>query len=164
MARTSAHAYVKHRAKNAKRRGFLVPEKERAAGKRAPLWLKDQRSSERFGEDTEHRGIEAFASGDVPAWFLAIRPATQQEDQPGGYRTGVAGVDMWVSTDRGEIPVQVKSSAARAAQYRAAHPDGDIAIVVLHREMSDEQIRERVLAGVVRVWAARASTGKRRTA
>lgn len=148
-------SYQDHRATRAKRHGHLIPPKRIVESKPVPNWLRGIRSSDVFGQDTEHRAVEAFATGECPSWVLGIRPASAKEDRPGGFVDGVAGVDLWFSTDRGEIPVQIKSSAERAAEFRRTHPTG-IAIVVLHRDMTDECIRGRVLAAVERVYSERA--------
>jgi len=96
----------------------------------------------RFGFDLEHQVFTAFAepAAAFPPWFRAIRPATYEEDQ--------AGVDLWVTTESGDVAVQVKSSSARARIFLAAHAGQPIGIVVLHPAMTSALIRVRVLAAV----------------
>ncbi len=92
--------------------------------------------------------MAAFACDErLPEWFVSVRPATPAEDQ--------AGVDVWVSTTRGDVAVQVKSSGARARLFRERHPGMEVAVVVLHASMAAGKMRGRVLAGVYEVWVGR---------
>lgn len=148
MSRPSAASYVKHRRKIARRRGFLIPDRPVSDATPVAPHVREDRGNFRYGRDLEHRAVEAFASGDFPPWYRGVRPATEKEDKE--------GVDLWVfTTDPPPVAVQIKSSAARAALFRARHPGMECATVVLHARMTDEQIRERVLEGVGRVMWAR---------
>lgn len=136
--------YTTHRRKRAKRYGsFSLRSQPENDVSRVSAHVREVRADRRHGADNEHRVVAAFSSGAMPAWFVSIRPATFEEDQ--------AGVDAWVTTTEGDVSIQVKSSAARAAQFRAKHPDYAGVVVVVHPAMPDEQIRETVLKDVLRV-------------
>jgi len=140
-------AYQKHRAKLAKRRGYLIPEPVVDAAPKLRRTERTLRANLRYGRDLEHRAVEAFTDGEMPWWFIQLRPASYAEDQ--------AGIDLWVDTDRGSVPVQVKASALRAALFRDSHPGMEVAVVVLHLDMEDQRIRDRVLSAVERIWRCR---------
>jgi hypothetical protein len=140
--------YSKHRRTVAKRRGLLTPTPARTPG--------DNREHlNRYGLAQERRAVDVFTCADAPDWWLSIRRATDAEDR--------AGIDAWVTTDRGDVAVQIKSSTQRAVRWREEHPGIDAAIVVLHESMTDEQVRALVVrcVGIVR---ARMSDGERRAA
>lgn len=141
--------YERHRAKIAKRRGFTIPLAERCEGAPVADRLHVARANLRYGNDLEHRAVEAFTEGDLPPWFQGLRPAREEED--------AAGIDLWAITPDGEVPVQVKSSAWRARLFREQRPWLECAVVVLHMEMSFEVIRERVLSAVGLLWVKRMS-------
>lgn len=144
--------YSTHRRKRAKRYGsfFSVQQPENDVSRVSDA-NRERRSDYRRGMDNEHRLFEAFASGDFPDWFVSIRPATFAEDH--------LGIDGWVTTTDCDVAVQVKSSALRAAQFRARHPDYQGVVVVVHPAMPDEQIRDTVLKDVLRVLC-RSEKGK----
>lgn len=109
-----------------------------------PVSWREQRGrrSHRFGFDLEDRVIEAFAEAGarLPTWFRAIRPSADDEDH--------AGVDLWVTTATGDVPVQIKSSAMRARMFLDAHPGQFIGVAVVHPSMTYEKLRVLVLAAV----------------
>lgn len=149
-------SYEKHRHAIAKRRGFLtqMPANDVCAPS-LPAHERSYRRRVAFGADVEHRAFEAFSSGDLPPWFVRLRPASDAENHAARHAAGAAGIDMWVDSDQGPIPVQVKSSAARAALFREEHPDPTMAIVVLHVDMEHGEIRSRVLDAAKRAYDAR---------
>lgn len=107
-----------------------------------PWYEKRGRRSHRFGFDLEDRVIEAFAEGGarLPSWFRAIRPSLPEEDH--------AGIDLWVTTETGDVPVQIKSSAMRARMFLESHPGQFIGVAVVHPSMTYEKLRVLVLAAV----------------
>lgn len=147
--------YAKHRAKVAKRRGYLTPTPANDRARPISQLTKAYRASVSFGEDVEHAAITAFCEGDMPPWFVRVRPSTEAENNAARYAEDAAGVDLWVDTDRGPIPVQVKSSAERAARFREEHPEIGIAVVVLHRDMEPERIRSRIIEAAQRAYSLR---------
>lgn len=95
----------------------------------------------------EEQAILAFSTGTTPEWFSGVRPASEAEDQ--------AGIDLWVGVNGGEVAVQVKASAALALRFRQEHPGMEVATVVLHARMDDEETRTRILDAVWRVMVSR---------
>lgn len=146
--------YTTHRRARAKRYGSFYsraqPENDVV---RLAAHVRERHADRRHGADNEHRLVTAFSSGDLPNWFLSIRPATFEEDH--------AGVDAWVVTMDGDVAIQVKSSAVRAAQFRAKHPDYQGVVVVVHPAMPDDEIRWHVLKDVARVLARADLTEKK---
>ena len=60
---------------------------------------------------------------ELPDWFFSARKGTQKED--------LSGIDLVVSTDVGDIPVQIKGTSAAAAEFSWKHPN--IAVYIVHR-------------------------------
>lgn len=52
------------------------------------------------------------------------------------------GVDGWFLTDRGAVPLQVKSNYKRAQEHRKKYPH--VPVVVVMRHETDQQLRDRV--------------------
>jgi hypothetical protein len=139
-------SYQRHRRRMRKRR--LAP----AAPPPAAPPLDPQH---RYGFALERRAVYVFShvGATVPKWWRSIRQSTHAEDR--------AGVDLWVETDRGTVAVQVKASAALAAAFRAEHAGEEIAVVVLHVDMPDDEVRQRVVWAAESVWMVRLREGRR---
>lgn len=109
------------------------------------------------GGSTELRFFSAMQSPvwRPPFWYIDCRRATPEEDQ--------AGVDAFVTIDAGIIPVQIKSSLAGMEKDRAHYGDQHC-IVVIHENLSDQQIRSKATDFFYR-WRGRlirASRGRAR--
>lgn len=78
--------------------------------------------------------IELAEAGDIPAQKSAIRktePFSLEDKQ---------GWDMVIETDRGTIPIQIKSSRKAMNIFVFEHPN--ISCVVISRDMNNNDIRE----------------------
>lgn len=71
----------------------------------------------------------------LPFWFYSVRRATPEEDR--------RGIDMYVDSDIGPIPVQIKSSVEGMLKFRREHKGQEIAVVVVRDDHTLEDIRER---------------------
>ena len=79
---------------------------------------------------------------DAPAWFTEIRKATKEEDHH--------GVDFIITTDVGEIPLQLKSSDFGAQKFMRSplYKDNPIPVAVATFLMPDHKVRNIVLEAV----------------
>ncbi len=76
-----------------------------------------------------------------PAWFMAARLGTKQEDH--------RGIDIVIQTSAyGFIFLQVKSSVHRAEVWKRQHPNTDIVLVVVSCLDSDSVLRENVMSEI----------------
>jgi hypothetical protein len=98
----------------------------------------------RYPEGSSERDFfEAFERG-IPAalhWYRDVRRATKREDQEDG-------VDAFIVTDIGEIPIQIKSSRSGIRGYRWKRPESQAIIVVVRRGERPKRIREKVFRKV----------------
>jgi len=76
----------------------------------------------------------------IAQWVTGMRAATPEEDS--------MGIDVVVSTDCGDVPLQVKSGGRRARAFQKEHPD--IPVVVVYPGDSESRIRSRVRSAVHR--------------
>lgn len=86
-----------------------------------------------IGAQTEARFFEAVdlirdGTIETPRWLYQIVRASEYEDR-------ACGVDAVAYTERGLIPIQIKSSVRWIPQFRSRHPDfiGIIQIVTPHQ-------------------------------
>lgn len=93
------------------------------------------RSTENLIFQAVNRCIE---SGNIPAWLIGYEKATPKDDS--------LGIDGWLHTDVGKIPLQVKSSIAGKQKFteRKSH----IPIVVIQVGQSDEQILAKCVSAI----------------
>lgn len=115
----------------------------RTKGLRHRDWVKDR------GRRTEARFEDACAplltNGRAGVhWILGIRPANDDEDRE--------GVDYWIETDRGDIPVQLKSSREGAKVHRKISRWKGSHIPVVVGRGSHESIRDRLLLEIIPVY------------
>ena len=100
-----------------------------------PRWKQTQ-----IGLENERRFFEAHHNHSVavfPGWLFKIEKATREEDN--------AGTDAWAHTDRGRIPIQIKSSCRRFENFRKLHPDNPAVIVVVRETDSPQEIQQRTI-------------------
>lgn len=79
---------------------------------------------------------EAFHNYPVvlPGWLYKMERATEAEDHQ--------GVDAWAYTRHGRIPIQIKSSARCAREYREKHGDcSHVVTLIVSLIQTPEQIR-----------------------
>ena len=98
----------------------------------------------RLGMETEERFFSAFRRADinVPRWFFGVRRANAVDD--------ARGIDAFAITDKGEIPIQIKSSFRGMHSFIAERPGNSITILVIKRDLSLEQILEKTIERVTR--------------
>lgn len=93
---------------------------------RKRLPLPSGRDAHAFGLRNERRFVAWFGGllgGEgVPEWVVGVRHATPEED--------ARGIDVWVKTDVGDVPVQIKSSHRDAASFVSKPRDIEIICVV----------------------------------
>jgi hypothetical protein len=69
----------------------------------------------KLGTAAENRFLRECESrledGEFPEWVLSFRKATEEEDKE--------GVDVWVATDAGDIPLQIKRSHFERTKFLA---------------------------------------------
>lgn len=95
------------------------------------------RLGKKIGDSAEKRVAQAFLCG-IP-WLLSpIRKTTRDED--------ARGIDCFVRTDAGDIPLQIKSSEEHAREFSRTHPE--IPVVVIDLSDSDRTIRAKVTDAV----------------
>lgn len=81
-----------------------------------------------------------------PEWLTWIDPPTTEEDLK-------RGTDGWARTDRGDIPIQVKSSRGRADEHQRNFPDWNGLLFVLSdQEVSEEDAAIDLLYGIRLCW------------
>ena len=99
------------------------------------------------GQMAEERVVRLLnESPDRPTWLLAARRAPPEIDE--------LGVDVVVGTrDLGPLPLQVKSSAARAEAFRRTHRDAlsIVGIVIAPIEMADADAWAAVMTELARL-------------
>jgi hypothetical protein len=97
-----------------------------------------------FGMETERRFFCAFRVPNIelPSWFHGVRRASVSEDN--------AGIDAFVITDIGEIPVQIKSSVNGMFEFNKKHPGNQIPVLVISRDLSAAQILQKAIEIVSR--------------
>lgn len=104
------------------------------------------------GENRELRAIGSLSLGEIPAWLLSVRRATQPED--------FRGIDLVGESDVGTLLVQVKGCAAAARSFKADPRSRYIEVVIVDERTDDATIRIRVLEAFGR---ARDATRERET-
>ena len=76
---------------------------------------------------------------ETPGWFVSVRRATPEEDG--------MGFDAFVlTTDMGEIPVQLKSSRGGASKYRQHRPESPAVILIVHRRARPSKVHTKFFA------------------
>lgn len=107
------------------------------------------RKTHRTGKDSERLFLAAFEEERwiKPRWYQSIRCATAAEDAD--------GYDFFVCTDRGEVPIQVKSSNRYIVAYRQRHPNSTAIIIVVGLSHTAAQIRRDTLEAIGNRWNAR---------
>ena len=120
----------KRQSKSKKRQLVKLPTREQL--------LRDQgQIGQRIGKAGERRVIKAFCVPGTPEWVLkSVRPATPEED--------AQGVDVFLRTDVGEIPIQVKTSVKNDHETRVEDTNKDIPHVYLTLRESDAEVRQKV--------------------
>ena len=108
--------------------------------------IEGRRGAER-GRRNEQRVYIAFESPAVrygfPPWFRYLRACTTDEDR--------SGSDAIIETDDiGKILVQIKSSEYAARKFHRRRGRTQIIVIVVKDGMSDEDIRQIVLAEATR--------------
>lgn len=95
-----------------------------------------------IGKDSERLFLKAFqeAGWKPPQWYRSIRPATGLEDSE--------GYDFFILTDRGEVPIQVKSSRTYIRKYRLRHPESTAIIIVVKAGYSAARIRGMTIEAI----------------
>lgn len=68
----------------------------------------------------------------LPQWFYGVEKAAPRHDRK--------GVDAFVLTDVGKIPVQIKSSMAGAKQFSNKQCHEGIVVIVINKNITDEKI------------------------
>jgi hypothetical protein len=100
------------------------------------------------GVESEERFLrvcgEFQAQGRFPSWFLGIEYGTVEDDKN--------GVDMVVKTERGQIPLQVKSSLAGRAKFLAQAHRRHIICIVVMPQYSDDDLFETAFREISFVW------------
>ena len=93
------------------------------------------KEAQRLGSDNE---IAVACSFDrhKDQWIDVVEHATQDEDSQ--------GIDCWVRTCVGDIPLQVKSGIRKARLHTKRYPD--IPVVVVFPGDSEKEIRRKVRA------------------
>jgi len=85
------------------------------------------------GELSERRTAEAFSlgveAGNFPSWILSYRQAEKQDE--------IKGVDAWVQTDIGEIPLQIKSSKRGTKKAKENHPEIPVIVVGINTSIGE---------------------------
>lgn len=74
-----------------------------------------------------------------PEWFWGYNTSEENEDR-------FKGIDGWILTDVGKIPVQIKSSIRGEQKAKRNHPE--IPVVVIRQHYSDEEVINRCFAAV----------------
>ena len=96
------------------------------------------RMGNEVGKAGEERALKACKEVSMPKWWKGVRPATFEEDT-------LEKIDLVVSTDVGEIFIQIKSSLHKQSSQFPSRTSNDIAIVCINLKESDVEIRERMV-------------------
>lgn len=102
-----------------------------------------QRREVSFGKANEEYFFQAFSERprDAPDWFISVRRATKHEDRN--------GFDAFViTTDVGEIPIQIKSSTQGIARFFTRRQGNPAIPVVVLAGVNPEGFRKRVFERV----------------
>lgn len=111
-------------------------------------------TEKRFFAVLRHCLQERKRSWMLPQWFYDVKKAAPRYDKK--------GVDAFVLTDVGKIPVQIKSSVAGAKQFLNKQCHEGIVIIVINKNASDEKIlsktrcfvaefRQKVIDGLCKI-------------
>ncbi|MEK7178780.1 MAG: hypothetical protein AAB727_00825 [Patescibacteria group bacterium] len=105
---------------------------------RGELLHKSGLIGQKIGRAGEVRVVKAFrALGPLP-WIFGARHATDKED--------AEGIDVFVKTDVGEIPIQIKTSVLKDfTALREQYAQRKIPIIHISLYESDDEIREMVV-------------------
>lgn len=98
-----------------------------------------------WGFENEERFFHAFSGElqDMPPWFVSVRRAVRREDRQ--------GFDAFmVTTDVGEIPIQIKSSARGVVRFFQKWPRHPAVVVLVRIGSKPEVIQQKVFAVVER--------------
>lgn len=98
-----------------------------------PRLLFTGREAHRLGTSNEAAVACSFEWQEDP-WIIEIEYASFEDDQ--------RGIDCWVRTRVGDVPLQVKSGRKRARKHERLHPE--VPVVVVYPEDSEETIRRGV--------------------
>jgi hypothetical protein len=98
-------------------------------------------AAQRRGESSERRAL-ALAQTITEPWFLGARPCTAAEDHQ--------GVDLVITTDLGDIHIQVKSSEGGAQKFRkhATPRQNRQTLILIVGDRSDEEVLQDLLTGL----------------
>lgn len=96
----------------------------------------------RRGKDAERKVLASIdeANGSKPEWLFGGRKAKREED--------ARGIDVFVLTDEGEIPLQVKSSENSRHNFRKYRKWHGIPCVVVEPHTHREEVFELVLKAI----------------
>ena len=102
------------------------------------------RTGQAIGRAGEERALKAFLHINqkaLPSWWKGIRKATPRED--------AREIDCVVTTDVGDIAIQVKTSLSKSKDdYPERTKRFNIPIIYINLQDSDAEIRKRIVAVV----------------
>jgi len=100
-----------------------------------PSWVGERANA--FGKANEEAVLHCFDlyTKECPEWLQELRKGTNREDHE--------GMDLIAVTDRGEIPIQVKSSQYRAKKFSEKNPN--VPVIVVESNMTEQRIRWALL-------------------
>ncbi len=136
--RRKARLILQYRKKRADRRDYHLSMRQsrRVAGALNRRMI-DEAAIQK-GKETEERFFRA--AGQIihaPLWFVGVRRAPPDWD--------AAGSDALVATDKGDIPIQIKSSHTGAHEFHRKHPNHPAIVMVIREGMGDDQIASLIL-------------------
>lgn len=104
----------------------------------------------RLGDKNEQRVLEiltaAHAAGELPGWITAVRVATEEED--------AQGKDLIVTTDKGEVGLQVKSGRSGYVEFRRRAEHAMIALVMVKKRFTDQGVLKKALGELEEIHGA----------
>lgn len=115
-------------------------------------WFNDQihwrngRQGNVKGKRNEQRGLEILQSNKLPDWITSVRPASPEED--------AAGKDIIVTTDKGDIGLQVKSGLTTFLEFKRKEHHDMIALVMIKSSYTDKEILKEMLKELAEVREA----------
>ena len=117
----------------------------------------ETRFKEHFG-DGRQKGLENVSRAFMVAQTMVEEEIIMDVRRASKKQNSIRGIDMWVyplSDDGFRVPLQIKSSAKRAEDSRLKRENPyEVAIVVITESLSDEEVKERIMANV-RIWISK---------
>ena len=101
------------------------------------------RRGQEIGRAGEKRVLKACEPSCMPSWWLHMRRGTRREDTK-------EATDHIISTDVGEIRIDVKTSLHKNPNQFPERNEKGVAIVFVNLSWSDVEIRKRVIDVVER--------------